>query len=126
MPPKVKRPYEVIDLTGDAPRPTRPISDASNKRIALGLQHSPHVGRPQSTTPVPLPVQYRALGTGGTSVYSNASSGVASSSSSAAHLPSTQSSQQVSVVEPDVLDLTQDDEEPARELYGSFGASTTA
>lgn len=32
------------------------------------------------------------------------------------------SSQLVPVIEPDVLDLTQDSDEPDRELYGTFGA----
>ncbi|KAH6895397.1 SNF2 family N-terminal domain-containing protein [Thelonectria olida] len=93
MPPrKAKRAHEVIDLTETQP----------NKRRA---ERPPH-----ATPGVPA-------GTGGTSVYNNASSGYASSTS---QLPPTQASQQVPLVEPDVLDLTQDDDGPTLELYGSF------
>lgn len=74
MPGQAKRVHEVIDLTEDETRETRP-----NKRPAY---HHP-----------------------------------ASQSSS----QNFNSSQAISVVEPDVLDLTQDDEGPVRELYGTFG-----
>jgi SWI/SNF-related matrix-associated actin-dependent regulator of chromatin subfamily A3 len=113
MPPrKAKRAHEVIDLTEDNSETqsrTRTIdTGGTNKRRAVGARPSPHA------TP------YVPAGTGGTSVYNNASNGDASSTS---QLPPTQASQQVPLVEPDVLDLTQDDEGPTLELYGSFGAS---
>ncbi|KAF7558403.1 hypothetical protein G7046_g5754 [Stylonectria norvegica] len=52
---------------------------------------------------------HSSYGTGGTSVYGEPSSSQNLTSSS-----------QAPVVEPDVLDLTQDDDGPLRELYGSF------
>ncbi|KAK7394064.1 hypothetical protein QQX98_013154 [Neonectria punicea] len=96
MPRPVKRSHQVIDLTGDD-------SEAQNKRPALASRQAPQSSDLNART-------NRSTGRGGTSVYAT---GHASSSQPLA-------SQSIPVVEPVELDLTQDDDEPALELYGTF------
>lgn len=104
MPRPAKRTHELIDLTGDDS--DTGTNESHGKRPAL-VQHPQRNARNARETPVYPP------GLGGTSVYSTAPQ---SSNALAA------SSQLVPVIEPDVLDLTQDSDEPDRELYGTFGA----
>ncbi|KAH7114050.1 SNF2 family N-terminal domain-containing protein [Dactylonectria macrodidyma] len=99
MPRPSKRPREVIDLTGDEER------QSQSKRTA------PSSGRSSRFNPV------------GNSRYS--SSPGASSVYGASQVRSFQGSSQAfpssaTVDEPDVLDLTEDDDGPVRELYGTF------
>lgn len=59
----------------------------------------------------------------------NAQSSQLNAKAAAPHLTSSQnysSSQAIPVIEPDAIDLTQDDDGPVRELYGSFGGSSSS
>ncbi|KAF7545073.1 hypothetical protein G7Z17_g9455 [Cylindrodendrum hubeiense] len=101
MPQSVKRSHELIDLTGD----DSDTDESHGKRPALARRPPPQRdGLNARATPVYPP------GLGGTSVY-----GAVPQSSNAYA-----ASQLVPVIEPETLDLTQDDDEPARELYGTF------
>ncbi|KAM5348285.1 hypothetical protein ACJ41O_008109 [Fusarium nematophilum] len=93
MPRAAKRVHELIDLTGDDDE-----SEARQKRPARAANRQ---------TGAAAPPFYP--GQGGTSVYT-------SHPSSSSGVPASQAS----VVEPDYLDLTQDSDEPVKELYGTF------
>lgn len=118
-----KRGTDVIDLTGDddqrgsqAKRPALAASQPSRLNSTSSLNHAPSY----------------STGIGGSSVYSSSpqSSWTGSSVRTGnAGVASSQSSQplqssQLGTQEPDYLDLTQDDDGPPTELYGSFGLST--
>jgi SWI/SNF-related matrix-associated actin-dependent regulator of chromatin subfamily A3 len=100
--PLLKRPREVIDLTGDDyqthqsknPRLAEPLGSASSSRGHLpGRSGQPSVQVPPGSAPIPS--SSRRIG--GSQV-----------------VPTYDG-------EPEVLDLTQSDDGPARELYGSLG-----
>lgn len=101
MPRPSKRPREVIDLTGDEER------QSQAKRTA------PSSGRSSRFNPVGN--SRYSSSPGGSSVYG--ASQVRSFQGSSPAFPSS-----ATVDEPDVLDLTEDDDGPVRELYGTFGA----
>ncbi|CAM1511353.1 Fc.00g088660.m01.CDS01 [Cosmosporella sp. VM-42] len=103
MPRRSKRAIEVIDLTGDdSTRETQP-----NKRLALGNK------QPSQLNSNATPRSSRASG-------SSRKQPSGSQPSSSQNFNSSQLSQAVLVHEPEVLDLTQDDDGPTRELYGTF------
>jgi SWI/SNF-related matrix-associated actin-dependent regulator of chromatin subfamily A3 len=112
MPRRVKRAIDVVDLTGEEPH------QAQQKRQALGTTQQSRLNA--NAAPV------YSSGIGGTSVYSSSPSYAAcppSQSSSQisgrqGHHPASQSF--ASTQEPDVLDLTQQDDGPPKELYGSL------
>ncbi|KAM0563595.1 hypothetical protein ACHAPJ_001319 [Fusarium lateritium] len=89
MPRKAKRAHELIDLTGDDESETRQKRPARANANGQSSQHQ----RAPSFYP----------GQGGTSVYGNSSSQNAPSSTA----------------DPEYLDLTQDDDGPPQELYGT-------
>lgn len=97
MPARQKRSFQdVVDLTGDYE------SQLPAKR------HSPA----QATS---------STGLGGSSVYNSSPSGT-QVNRHAISSSQPMSSSQTAAYENEVLDLTQDDDGPVRELYGTFGA----
>ncbi|KAH7165543.1 SNF2 family N-terminal domain-containing protein [Dactylonectria macrodidyma] len=103
MPRPSKRSHDVIDLTGD----DNDTDATSSKRPALERPT-----RPDRLNVSSIP--FHPPGIGGTSVYGTAASSQSSNSDANA------ASQLVPVIEPEGLDLTQDSDEPDRELYGTF------
>lgn len=100
MPRPQKRSWEVVDLTGDEARPRQA------KRPALSSSQSSHLNPVSPSTESP--------GRGGSRVYD-------STYGSSQTVPPTSTA----AYEPEVLDLTQEDDGPARELYGTFGMLST-
>ncbi|KPM39771.1 hypothetical protein AK830_g6775 [Neonectria ditissima] len=103
MPRPAKRAHQVIDLTGDDAE----ASESQNKRPTLASRQAQQRNNDFDAR---TNGSAGSAGTGGANVYAT---GHASSSQPLA-------SQMIPVVEPFELDLTQDSDEPALELYGTF------